>query len=243
MAAGAGLVVLTAACGRGGTSAGDQRAAQVQAAAVKAGLPQDVATVLSLASRGPTATFRISYPGTDGAALVVSQQAPDRRIDVVSHGQVIESRVSRHGVAYRCDVDTSAPVATSTTTAGSASTAPAKGTHGAMTCTRAAGDIPGTGAFTPEALSTFTKQLADSLTRLDLTVTHRTIAKAPVTCLVSAPKAGTPLTGNDPSVDTLCVSAQGAQLLVDAGGQRLVADSYSTHVPAGTFDVGATATS
>ena len=94
----------------------DQRAEQVQAAAVKAGLPKDVAAVLALASRGPDATFRISYLGTDGAALVVSQQAPDRRIDVVSHGQVIESRLSRHGVAYRCDVNTTAPVATGSTT-------------------------------------------------------------------------------------------------------------------------------
>jgi hypothetical protein len=218
------LVAVTAACGGGGSSAGDRRAEQVRAAATKAGLPDDVADVLALASRGPTATFRISYPGTDGAALVVSQQAPDRRVDVLSHGQVVESRLARHGVAYRCDVDTSAK-------------AGAKGSYAALRCVRAAGDLPATGAFTTEALATFSKDLASSLDKLDLSVTHRTIAKTKATCLVSAPKPGTVLTGNDLSADTLCVSAEGAQLLVDAKGQRLVADSYTTSVPKGTFDV------
>jgi hypothetical protein len=228
-----GLVVLTGACGGGGSSAGDQRAEQVRAAAAKAGLPGDVADVLALASRGPTATFRVSYAGTDGAALVVSQQAPDRRIDVVSRGQVVESRVARHGVAYRCDVDTTAKVGTGATS----TTAKAKGGYAGLRCTRAAGDLPATGAFTADALATFSKELADSLPRLALSVSHRTIAKTKATCLVSAPKPGTPLTGNDPSVDTLCVSPDGAQLLVDANGQRLVADSYSTSVPPHTFDV------
>ena len=159
---------------------------------------------------------------------------------------MIESRISRHGVAYRCAVNTTAPVATGSTASTSSTSSPLsapKATPGAMSCTRAAGDIPSTGAFTTEALAMFTTQLAASLTRLDLSVSQRTIAKAPATCLVSAPKPGTPLTGNDPSVDTLCVSAQGAQLLVDAAGQRLVADSYTTKVPAGTFDVAPPGTS
>jgi hypothetical protein len=40
----------------------------------------------------------------------------------------------------------------------------------------------------------------------------------------------------------LCLSAEGAQLLVDHGGERLVADRYTTTVPDGTFEVGGPAT-
>jgi hypothetical protein len=137
---------------------------------------------------------------------------------------VVESRLARHGVAYRCDLDTTVK-------------ATPKGGYDAMRCTRAAGDLPATGAFTTEALTTFSKDLATSRDKLVLSVTHRTIAKTKATCLVSAPKPGTVLTGDDASADTLCVSAEGAQLLVDAKGQRLVADSYTTSVPRGTFDV------
>jgi hypothetical protein len=204
----AGLLV---ACGGGSPSAGDRRADQVRTAATKAGLSEQVADLLALASRGPTATYRITYRGTNGAQIVVAQRGSDRRVDVLSKGQVIESRVSRGGVAYRCDLKTA--------------------------CKRAAGDLPETGTFTAEALSTFTKQLAESQTRLDLSVTHQTIAGVRATCLVSAPKPGTPLTGNDPSVDTLCISAEGAQLLVDSAGERLVAERYSSEVPKSTFDV------
>ena len=35
---------------------------------------------------------------------------------------------------------------------------------------------------------------------------------------------------------TICLSDEGAQLLVDTGGDRLAATSYTTKVPDGTFD-------
>jgi hypothetical protein len=209
------------ACGGGGPSAGDQRADQVRQAAREAGLPREVADVLALAARGSTATFQITYAGTEGATLVVSQEGPNRRVDVVSGSAIVESRVLRDGVGYRCE--------------------PATGTAakpGTLTCRRAAGDLGATGTFTDAAITTFTKELAASRSSLDLTVKRRTIAKAEATCLVSAPKGGTPLDGtDDPSADTLCVSAEGAQLLVDGDGERLVAAAYTTEVPDGTFDV------
>ena len=209
-----------AACG-GGPSVGDERADQVRAAAREAGLPRDVAEVLAIAARGPTSTFQITYAGTEGATLVVSQEGSNRRLDVVSGTAIVESRVLRDGVGYRCE--------------------PATGTgakKGTLDCRRAAGDLGVTGAFTDTALATFTKELAASTSTLDLSVKRREIAGVQATCLVSAPKGGTPLDGvDDPSADTLCVSAEGAQLLVDGNGERLVADAYTTEVPDGTFDV------
>ncbi len=207
------LLVLPA-CGDDDGSVADERADQVRAAAAEAGLPDAVADVLALAARGPLGTFQVAYAGTEGARLVVSQSPPDHRVDVITAGVVVESRVLRDGTAYRCEREADE-----------------------LRCTRAAGALERPGSFTDDALDAFTEQLAGSRDALDLTVEEREIAATDATCLVTTPKAGTPLDGSGPSTDTLCLSAEGAQLLLDAGGERLVADSYSTAVPEGTFDV------
>ncbi len=66
-----------------------------------------------------------------------------------------------------------------------------------------------------------------------MTVDERTIADTHVTCVTTTPKAGTALDGTGPGTDMLCLSDEGAQLLVDHAGERLVADSYSTDGPQG----------
>lgn len=209
-----------AGCGDGGAQVGADRADQVRSAALRAGLPDDVASVLALAARADDASFQVTYAGTDGARLVVSQAPPDRRIDVMQGDRVVESRVLRDRVAYRCAPD------------------PA-GATGELRCSRAAGAIEPAGTFTDEALRSFTDQLAASKATLDVDVDTRKIAGVDATCLTSTPKAGTPLDGTGPGTDVLCLSAEGAQLLVDRDGDRLVADRYTTEVPEGTFDVSA----
>ena len=213
----AALLVSAGACGDDTGSVGDERAAQVRDAAREAGLPDDVADVLALAAQGTTATFQVTYAGTEGARLVVSQAPPDRRVDVIAADKVIESRVLRGGMGYRCELGS--------------------GTDPQLECERAAGAVDAPGAFTDDALDDFTAQLAASLDGLELTVEERTIAGTDATCLVTQPKAGTTIDRAGPSAETLCVSPEGAQLLVDAGGDRLVAESYTTDVPEGTFEI------
>jgi hypothetical protein len=192
----------------------------VRSAAEQAGLPRDVADLLALASRSDGATFQVAYAGTEGARLVVSQAPPDRRVDVLAGDVVVESRVLHDQVAYRCEADTSAGAK-----------------PGTLSCRRAAGALDAAGTFTDEALKTFTDQLASAKDTLSIKVDTRTIAGARARCLTSTPKAGTPIDGTGPGTDVLCVSPEGAQLLVDRAGNRLVADHYSTKVPKGTFDV------
>jgi hypothetical protein len=198
--------------------AGD-RADQVRAAATQAGLADEVADLLALAARGTGRTFQVTYSGTGGAQVVVSQEPPNRRVDVLTAGLIVESQVVRAGVAYRCALpDGARPGAD-------------------LDCDRTQGAVPGPGAFDDETLDHFTDQLLASTGSLDLTVERRTVADVDVTCLVTAPKAGTALDGTGPGADTLCLSAEGAPLLLDSGGDRLVAESYSTDVPEGTFEV------
>ncbi len=207
------------ACGGDDGSVADERSEQVRDAAVDAGLPEEVADVLALAARGAEATFRITYDGSAGTSIVVAQAPPERRIDIVVGGVIVESRVLRNGVGYACTVP-------STTT-----------TIGQLSCERRTGTASGEGAFTDDALAEFTASLVGSLDTVDLVVEQRTIAEAEATCLVSTPKAGTPLTGTEPGAETICLSDEGAQLLVDAGGERVEAVGYETSVPEGTFEL------
>lgn len=202
-----------AACGSDGPDAADERAEQVRQVALDAGLPADVADVLATAARGVSATFQISYPGPDGTALVVSQDPPHRRLDALEAGLIVESQVLVDGVAYACEL-------------------PEGGRPGDdLTCRRTSAALPGTGAFTAEALETFAAQLAAGLDAVDLAVEARSIAGVETTCLVATPRT------DEAPADTICVAEDGAQLLVEVGGERRVADAYSPTVPDGTFDV------
>lgn len=211
--------LLLSGCGSDGDHVSDERSDQIRKAAADAGLSDDVADVLALAARGTTATFQVTYSGTGGAALTVSQQPPNRRVDVLTAGLVVESQVVRDGVAYRCDLPQDARPGDD------------------LDCARTQGALPDPGGFSADAIKTFTDELLGSGGDLDLSVERRTIAGIDATCLIAAPKAGTPLDGTGPGVDTICLSPEGAQLLVDSGGERVVAESYSTEVPKGTFEV------
>jgi len=185
-------------------SASDARADQLREVAEEADLPDDVTDVLVLAARGVDGTFQVTYAGDDGASIVMSQAPPNRRIDVVVGERVVDSRVFRDGVGYRC-----AP--------------PPDDPDGSLDCTRSESGLDAPGAFTEGALQTFAEDLAASADDVDLAVDARTIADTDATCLVAGD-------------ETICLSDEGAQLLVDAGGDRLAASSYTTEVPEGTFD-------
>ncbi len=203
-------------CGDDGDAA-DTRADQVRAAAEDAGLPDDVADVLVLAAQGIDGTFQVTYPGETGTGLVVSQSPPNRRIDVVTGDRVVSSRVFRDGVGYECSPPKDDPAA-------------------ALVCTRTQGALQAPGVFTDEALDQFTHDLGASTDEIDLSVESRTIADVAATCLVAVPKPGS-VDGTEPGVETLCLSDEGGQLLVDVGGERLVAEAYTTEVPDGTFEI------
>jgi hypothetical protein len=92
-----------------------------------------------------------------------------------------------------------------------------------LECTRSETGLDGPGAFTEEALQSFAEDLAASRDELELRVEARTIAETDATCLIAGD-------------ETICLSDEGAQLLVDVGDERLSATAYTTDVPDGTFD-------
>lgn len=207
------LALVAGACGGDGSPA-DERADQVRDAAEEADLAGEVTDVLLLAARGVDGTFQVTYAGEEGTSIVISQRPPDRRVDVVAGTKVVSSQVVRGGVAYRCEPPEDDP-------------------SGPLACRRTAGSVDAPGAFTEEALDAFTEALTSD--DLELRVEERTIAEATATCLVADPGRG-PTDGTGPGVETICLSAAGAQLLVDTAGERLVAEAYTTDVPEGTFE-------
>lgn len=210
---------LAAGCGGDGPSTAEERAGQVRAAALEAGLDDEVADVLALAARGAAATYQVTYAGADGGAVVVSQDPPQRRVDALRAGLVVESHVLVDGVSYRCTLpDGSRP-------------------GDDLRCRRTSATLPGTGTFTEAALAELVEQLAAGADRVATTVGTRTIAGETVTCLEAVPRPETVPAGTEVVTDTICLSDDGVQLLVDVGGERLVADAYRDEVPAGTFEL------
>ncbi len=101
-------------------------------------------------------------------------------------------------------------------------TPPSDDPVGSLDCARSESGLDAPGAFSEEALTTFAKDLG-KLDDVELKVDSRTVADTDATCLVAGD-------------ETICLSDEGAQLLVDTGGDRLAATSYTTKVPDGTFD-------
>jgi hypothetical protein len=206
-------VLAPAACGDDGDPTATHRAGQVRAAALDAGVPDDVADLLALAASASGATFQVTYRGDDGAELVVSQRPPDRRVDVVASGEVVQSRVARGSTTYRCD-----PL------------------DGALRCRRDGGSWRGPGAFSERALDELLEALTRARDAYDLTVEERVVAGTDASCLLTALRPGAEADDRG-ATGTLCLSEEGVQLLVDSGGERLEATGYTTRVPEGTFDV------
>lgn len=201
------------ACGDDGDPVADQRADQLRTAAAEAGLGDEVADLLALAASSTGATFRVSYPGADESELVVSQRPPHRRIDSVESGVVIESRIVRGAVGYLC--------------------LPVEGEQ--LVCTREAGAIGAPGTFTVDALEQLTVALGEATEAYELRVEERTMVGTTARCLVAELRDGAEAPERG-ALGTLCLSPEGAQLLVDTSGERLEASDYTTDVPSGAFD-------
>lgn len=202
-------------CGTDEPDVGGARADQARTAALEAGLDADVADFLALAARGASATYQVTYPGpTAGSKLVVANRPPDRRVDVVSDGEVHEVRLVVDGQAVTC--------------------ARPGGLGDFEPCVRTDAVADPAGVFGAAAIEELTETLRDRVADFAFAVESRPVAGVEATCLVTRILAGRerPELGDG---GTLCVSPQGALLLVDQGDEQLEASDYSTDVAEGTF--------
>ncbi|HEX4903656.1 MAG TPA: hypothetical protein VFV42_12640 [Acidimicrobiales bacterium] len=188
---------------------GDERAAQARQAGLDAGLDEEVAEFLSLLARGDTATYRVRFPGLEeGTELVVRNRPPDRRVDVVADGEVVEVRQVVDGEAFTCTPD---------------------GDDERFTCERTDSLVEPPGVFRSGTLDRLREALAARVDDFTFEIEQRTVSGVAVRCLVTERRPGR----DDPELGvtgTICASGEGAVLLVDQGEERIEALDYGTDV-------------
>lgn len=236
-AAAALLAALLAACGGDGvdeaTEAGERRAEQARQAALDAGLDEDVAEFLALAARGDTATYRVRYPGpADGTELVVTSRPPDRRVDVVAEGVTTEVRLVTGGQAFECVPATGADSGRGADAADSGEKPEERAAE--LRCERTDALATPPGVFSERALEELASALAERADDYTFAVEDAPVAGVKARCLLTRLRDGreSPELGEQ---GTLCVSPEGAMLLVDQGTDRLEATAYDTEVDQAVF--------
>jgi hypothetical protein len=206
-----------AGCGDDGPSEAEQRAEQLEGAAAEAGLPDDVADLLADAARGVDGTYRVTYELADESGgppqrLTIVQAPPNRRFDV-----------------DRADGPDTATIGTAA---------------GTQQCERPDDDQPYTcelvagatlsGVFSEQQVAELTDALTEAAPSYDFAVEDRTIAGVEARCLVATRRREV----EDPSLGeaaTLCLSPEGAQLLVDSPSGTIRAVEYSPEVADDAF--------
>ncbi len=210
------MVVLATMAGCGaGPDTGGERADQVRTAAADAGLAPEVADFLALAARGQTATYQATYPGPNpNTKLVVANDPPNRRVDVVTDDVTTEVRLVVGGEAFTCPRN--------------------QDQDAIVSCTRTDAIVEGPGAFDDATLEQLTTSLRDRQADFTFRIDTEPIAGVEATCLVTELKAGHERTDLGSS-GTICVSPRGALLRVDQGSESLEALDYTTEIPEHTF--------
>ncbi|HEU5083150.1 MAG TPA: hypothetical protein VFU14_07415 [Acidimicrobiales bacterium] len=217
------------------TEAGERRAEQARAAAVEAGLGDDVADFLALAARGDTATYRVRYPGpADGTELVVTSRPPDRRVEVVADGVTTEVRLVTGGQAFECTPATGEGGGEGGSDGAEPAEPAGDGRDVDLRCERTDALAEPPGAFSERALEELQDALADRADDYAFEVETAPVAGVEARCLVTRRREGreSPELGEQ---GTLCVSQEGALLLVDQGSDRLEALDYDTDVDESVF--------
>lgn len=210
LAGAACTAALLAGCGGDddGPGLGEERADQARRAALAAGLDEEVADFLGLLARGDTATYEVRFPGpAEDTELVVRNRPPDRRVDVVQDGEVVEVRQVVDGEAFTCTPED----------------------DGGFGCERTDALVEGPGLFTSGALDRLGAALAERRTDYTFAVEGRDVAGVEARCLVTERREGR----DDPAlgaVGTICAAPTGVVVLVDQGTESVEALAYGTEV-------------
>ena len=207
-------------CGHGTTAterAAAVRSRQARAAARRAGLPADVQTFVARYARVVGETFTVTYAsGTPGEGeVVLAQRPPDKRLDIsttLNGRTVTRSLFVTRTNSYSCLRDQS----------------------GTWSCSRTADQPNQLGPLAAADVTRTVDALKQSRTDYDFHIGARPIARVTATCLVTTPRKPAP---SAPPPASLCLSPEGAPLLVEGSGQALRAVKYSTRVDGHRFDL------
>lgn len=201
-----------AGCGADDPSAGEQRAEQARAAALDAGLSDQVADVVATAAGTVDETYRVAYeaPADDGGPpnrSVIWQRPPNRRVDLLGFSEEdTQSTIVRDGVAHQCQQES-----------------------GAWQCDEL-GRPPSGGLFDPDTVDRAVQALVAQQGDFSLRVEERPMLGVTARCVIAENPDGQ-------EAASLCISREGAVLSLDAASGSLTATEYTTEVPEDVFDL------
>jgi hypothetical protein len=199
------LALVAVSCSQHETAAektANQRQNQAREVAKKAGLSQPVQDFLAQYATAADNSFTVTYgPSPAGASIVLMQHPPLRRIDVVVPPVTRSVFVTKAGT-FDCVLDNQ--------------------TWGCQTAQQQEGTP---GLLAPADIERTAAELKAAQTNYTFSVTKKKVAKTDTRCLVTTPKPNVSGGGS-----TLCLSPEGAVLLVQGTGNPLTAVKYSTSV-------------
>ncbi|MBV9412962.1 MAG: hypothetical protein JO148_15325 [Acidimicrobiia bacterium] len=199
------LALVAVACSQHQTAAektASKRQDQARDVAKKAGLPKSVQDFLALYATATDNSFTVTYgPSPAGASIVLVQHPPLRRVDVVVPPVTRSVFVTKNGT-FDCVLENQ--------------------TWGCQTAQQQEGTP---GLLAPADIQRTVAELKDAQTNYTFSVTNKKVAGTETKCLVTAPKPNVSGGGS-----TLCLSPEGAVLLVQGTGNPLQAVKYSTSV-------------
>jgi hypothetical protein len=199
------LAVVAVACGRHESpteKTAHAREKQARDVARQAGLSAPVQDFLALYASAAGHRFSVTYgPSAAGTSVVLVQDPPRRRVDVVAPPVTRSVFVTREGT-YECALaDTK------------------------WSCQQASQQEGPPGLLAPADIARTAAELKAARTNYTFKVTSRKVAKVDTQCLATTPRPGVSGAGS-----TLCLSGEGAVLLVEGAGNPLRAVRYSTDV-------------
>ena len=199
------MLAITAACGQHDSPAQKtvhERETQARQVASKAGLSPAVQEFMALYATAASSAFTVTYgPSAAGTSVVLVQDPPLRRVDVVAPPVTRSVFVTKQGT-FECALQDQT-----------------------WTCQQSQQQEGTPGLLAPADITRTVAELKTATTNYTFAVTIKKIAGADTKCLVTKPKPGVAGGGS-----TLCLSSRGAVLLVEGAGNPLRAVKYSTSV-------------
>ena len=209
-----------AACGGHAQTKADQG----RSIAEQAGLAPDVATFFSLAASGTNATYRATVETTDttGKPLQVTttQRPPDTRFDTFHADGTVDSTISWAGTAISARWPRTTGIAAS-------SERPHR---------------PSAQVFNPSAVQSAIDRFRQRANDYDFRVEDRPMVGITARCLITTRKPGHEQDSSLGASATLCLSPEGAVVLVDVPSGSITATAYSTTIPGDAFTLPAPVT-
>jgi hypothetical protein len=199
------LTLALVACGQHESPAqktAHEREKQAREVASKSGLSPEVQDFLALYATAANNRYTVTYgPSGAGSSIVLVQDPPLRRVDVVSPPVTRSVFVTKQGT-YDCALQ-----------------------NQQWSCQQSQQQEGAPGLLAPADIDRTVAELKAAKTNYSFSVINKKVAGTDTKCLVTKPKPGVAGDGS-----TLCLSSRGAVLLVEGAGNPLRAVKYSTSV-------------